>query len=48
MDYLTALDERQTEWISSESLPTLVTDVSDITHVEDFIRGMEGTDRTKS
>jgi hypothetical protein len=42
MDYLTALDQRQSEWIASETLPTLVTDVSDITHVEDFIRSMVG------
>jgi deoxyadenosine/deoxycytidine kinase len=40
MDYLTALDQRQSEWIASETLPTLVTDVSDITHVEDFIRSL--------
>jgi deoxyadenosine/deoxycytidine kinase len=40
MDYLTALDQRQTEWIASETLPTLVTDVSDITHAEDFIRSL--------
>jgi deoxyadenosine/deoxycytidine kinase len=41
MDYLTALDLYQNRWIASEEVPKFVTDLKDISEVEDFIKSFE-------
>jgi len=40
MDYLTALEEKQREWIDGETLPKLTTNVGNITEVESFINSL--------
>jgi deoxyadenosine/deoxycytidine kinase len=41
LDYLESLDRFQNRWIASEEVPKFVTDLKDISKVEDFIKSLE-------